>query len=314
MPVAAAITGAAALGTALLNNYMNKRRYEQQLKDERGNWFMNNEYNSPVAQMQRLKAAGLNPNLVYQNGAAVQPSSQPSTPDYQYEPINGAEVVNSAYQADSTQAAIANTEANTSKTVAETLDLVNNNRIKDTPLGKMSEFSLMSKEQQDYYANLFGVPASQLGVLSIRGMYYLEDLRSRMRNNSNLDQTFRILKHNTNDAENKAALSYLALMVEGFNAATEAHKHGFSGSGDRPDIDWKYNIDDDKVLEMFLRELKEKHWQSSDFKHFLDSFNQTLGNLPNVFKIFKKGDWSKRYEKRTPDSKNSYHFSKHGFN
>lgn len=35
----------------------------------RENWTMQNEYNSPTAQMQRLQEAGLNPNLVYGTGA-----------------------------------------------------------------------------------------------------------------------------------------------------------------------------------------------------------------------------------------------------
>lgn len=34
------------------------------------NWHMQNSYNTPAAQMQRLKAAGLNPDLMYGNGAA----------------------------------------------------------------------------------------------------------------------------------------------------------------------------------------------------------------------------------------------------
>lgn len=53
-----------------------------------------NEYNSPAAQMERLKAAGLNPNLVYGNGATTQASpikqsdagvgsaGKPETPNY----------------------------------------------------------------------------------------------------------------------------------------------------------------------------------------------------------------------------------------
>lgn len=40
------------------------------------NWNMQNEYNSPLAQMQRLQAAGLNPNLVYGNGVTGNSSSQ----------------------------------------------------------------------------------------------------------------------------------------------------------------------------------------------------------------------------------------------
>ena len=34
-------------------------------------WQANNDYNSPKSQMQRLEEAGLNPNLVYGNGAAT---------------------------------------------------------------------------------------------------------------------------------------------------------------------------------------------------------------------------------------------------
>lgn len=36
----------------------------------RANWQMENAYNSPVAQMERLRAAGLNPDLIYGHGAA----------------------------------------------------------------------------------------------------------------------------------------------------------------------------------------------------------------------------------------------------
>lgn len=41
------------------------------------NWEMTNAYNSPVSQMGRLKEAGLNPNLVYQNGSSTSPASNP---------------------------------------------------------------------------------------------------------------------------------------------------------------------------------------------------------------------------------------------
>lgn len=44
-------------------------------------WNKNNAYNSPQAQMERLKAAGLNPNLVYGNGATGNYSG--SIPKYQ---------------------------------------------------------------------------------------------------------------------------------------------------------------------------------------------------------------------------------------
>jgi hypothetical protein len=62
--------------------------YNQQIADrdrqygiERANsladWNMQNSYNSPSAQMQRLRDANLNPNLVYGNGAEAQSQSMP---------------------------------------------------------------------------------------------------------------------------------------------------------------------------------------------------------------------------------------------
>lgn len=44
-------------------------------------WREANEYNSPRAQMDRLKAAGLNPNLVYGNGSAVNTAPTQKTSD-----------------------------------------------------------------------------------------------------------------------------------------------------------------------------------------------------------------------------------------
>lgn len=77
--VSAGIAGGAALAAAAgqmyANSKMNKRSenynwrmYETQRKDHLSDWAMQNAYNTPAAQMQRLKQAGLNPNLVYGNG------------------------------------------------------------------------------------------------------------------------------------------------------------------------------------------------------------------------------------------------------
>lgn len=42
--------------------------YDRQRADALADWNMQNQYNSPAANMARLKAGGLNPNLVYGNG------------------------------------------------------------------------------------------------------------------------------------------------------------------------------------------------------------------------------------------------------
>lgn len=49
--------------------------YNRQRTDALADWNMQNAYNSPASQMARLKAAGLNPNLVYGNGAVANNTS-----------------------------------------------------------------------------------------------------------------------------------------------------------------------------------------------------------------------------------------------
>lgn len=46
-------------------------------------WNRSNEYNNPSSQMARLKAAGLNPNLVYGSGSVVGNTAPAQTPKYQ---------------------------------------------------------------------------------------------------------------------------------------------------------------------------------------------------------------------------------------
>ena len=55
----------------------NEKAYQRSLSM----WNLQNEYNSPTQQMARIRAAGLNPNLVYGNGVAG--NSSGSTPQYE---------------------------------------------------------------------------------------------------------------------------------------------------------------------------------------------------------------------------------------
>lgn len=54
--------------------------YERQYDDNLAMWNMQNEYNSPTSAMNRLKQAGLNPNLVYGATAPGNASSSPQSP------------------------------------------------------------------------------------------------------------------------------------------------------------------------------------------------------------------------------------------
>ncbi|QCS36949.1 DNA pilot protein [Tortoise microvirus 32] len=80
--IQAGLQTAGQVGTAIAQGNINKKTrewnekiYGQQRLDALADWERQNNYNHPSAQMARLREAGLNPNLVYGNGA-----SSPSAP------------------------------------------------------------------------------------------------------------------------------------------------------------------------------------------------------------------------------------------
>lgn len=60
--------------------------YNQQRQNSLSDWQMQNDYNHPSQQMARLRQAGLNPNLVYGNGATTQASPVRSTDSGSWNP------------------------------------------------------------------------------------------------------------------------------------------------------------------------------------------------------------------------------------
>lgn len=72
---AALIQGAGSLLSSLQDTYLTNKQMENQrdlLAEQRewdlAQWHRQNEYNSPASQMERFEAAGLNPNLMYDQG------------------------------------------------------------------------------------------------------------------------------------------------------------------------------------------------------------------------------------------------------
>lgn len=133
MPIpAVAIPGLINAGTQVANAFAqglsnraqrkwNEKMYSRQRADALADWQMQNEYNSPLQQMQRLKDAGLNPNLVYGNGAQT-PSAQVRQSDMkswspQAVQFNSNSVLNSIYDVQVKQAQIDNMK--TQRTVME---------------------------------------------------------------------------------------------------------------------------------------------------------------------------------------------------
>lgn len=72
----AGISTAGAIGGNMLGVAKSKRLMKIQNRLNLENWHLQNEYNLPINQMQRLKEAGLNPNLIYGSGNAVGNSSE----------------------------------------------------------------------------------------------------------------------------------------------------------------------------------------------------------------------------------------------
>ena len=66
-----------------INNSSNKKIARENRQFALDMWNRNNEYNTPLAQMQRLKEAGLNPNLMYGQGTTGN-SSSPAKADGAY--------------------------------------------------------------------------------------------------------------------------------------------------------------------------------------------------------------------------------------
>lgn len=96
------------------------QQYQLQRSDALSDWNMNNEYNSPLQQMQRLKAAGLNPNLVYGKGAdATTPpprSSETKMPNIQAPQFDAQSPLMSIYDTE-----IKKEQANNLRLAAENL-------------------------------------------------------------------------------------------------------------------------------------------------------------------------------------------------
>lgn len=73
----AAVSGGLGLIGSALNYAYNKKLASQQNQYNIDMWKMQADYNSPQAQMQRFKDAGLNPNLIYGQGSSGNMSSAP---------------------------------------------------------------------------------------------------------------------------------------------------------------------------------------------------------------------------------------------
>lgn len=151
------------------NREYNFRLAQQQNQWNLEQWMRENYYNTPKAQMQRFRDAGLNPDLMMANGSQnlsaqspLMSSGAPSSPADLSNLANKptiSEAINSALNASQTMATVANTEANTQKTYQDIRwsDLINQNVFKqgllDLDLGKQ-KFALGETEAKQAVVQL----------------------------------------------------------------------------------------------------------------------------------------------------------------
>lgn len=109
------IGGIIGAGAGLIDSHLNRKvsrentdktiaanKAEAELAYQRSleMWRLQNDYNSPQAQMARFQAAGLNPHLIYQQGnsgnAASPPNYQPANMQYKYESGNPGSALSAA--------------------------------------------------------------------------------------------------------------------------------------------------------------------------------------------------------------------------
>lgn len=132
------LSGRANRKTIKANKEMAKYAYAKDLEM----WERTNTYNAPEAQMARLQAAGLNPNMVYGQTQAVGNTSSPAPrfnpPDQTrtYRPVETAPALSSYYDTQLRKAQIDNVNAATKNTLQRTI----NDNLKSIILGADGKF------------------------------------------------------------------------------------------------------------------------------------------------------------------------------
>lgn len=183
--ITAAVGAAGQIGQAVANRKADKRANQYAIDAQnRANaenerfWNLQNDYNSPNAQMQRLKQAGLNPNLIYGNGATTQAGSVAASKAAPQRSTSNAgafsqvaSTIGQALQNDNLRAQntllVQNAALTQAKTASEltknargTFDLVQLKRLKDVAY----ETAVQSGLQSFHRTNQEAAKATSLGV------------------------------------------------------------------------------------------------------------------------------------------------------
>lgn len=136
----------------------NKEQAEYAYSKDLEMWNRQNQYNDPMSQMQRLRDAGLNPNLIYGQGAGgagnaqQMPKYNAPTLQYNYKPVDIAGVLSQYQDFRMKQAQIDNVKAQEENIRARTITESSRNTLIDMQ-GKKAGTEAWTTEYQAPYQN-----------------------------------------------------------------------------------------------------------------------------------------------------------------
>lgn len=183
LTASALISGSFGLFSGLFSNKSNRKAIESnnnlqmdlakyQYDRNVDFWKMNNEYNTPASQMERYKAAGLNPNLIYSQGSSGNsgysqmydaPNTQPVVSDNSSIISSTQLLMNGILQA----AQIENINAKTRETYQNIANLRVDNSLKHLHEIAMGYSNAKSKVESEVWQDLYWSKLSELDSRAI---------------------------------------------------------------------------------------------------------------------------------------------------
>jgi len=258
--MSALLAAGAELGSTLFNAFsagnMNKKNRKWQEKM----WHMNNEYNSPVMQMQRFKEAGLNPHLIYGQGNSGN-ASMASLPQQETPKVDFADAISTYVATKKQQTEIDNLEK-TKEVMESQIQLNNANSTKalsdsakttvDTKLAR----ELFETNVASAIANLKNTQDS-----NIKLMLEIENLKSQKKLTDN--QAVKVLQ-DVNESKERIKNMQVERNYKGLEIELKKWEINIRRNGQNPN---------DPTWQKFLFELFQAPKAKADLGGILDGFN-----------------------------------------
>lgn len=261
----------------------NEKMYGRQRADALADWNMQNEYNSPKEQMARLKAAGLNPNLVYGNGvdttsgpvrSSDAPSWHPQAPDLSGFARGASDAVSTYYDAKIKQQTVENLKSSNAVMEADKA-LKEAQAIATTASANMSQFDLGQKQTLASTV----VEAARANLNNI-----LASTANTQQNTEATKQKMGLDLQANERAAIKQGMDLKEAAQRILNMRLEAAKNPLQQEQIRAQI---RSLDQDTRIKKLTENLKSMGIESTD-NFFLRMLAQILGGMPGAKGLMEK--------------------------